>query len=71
VRAREHPLAPRAQEVALAVEHDHRVLAAIEHIHVVLFIDADRANFLERPPGRQLGPILDRLVTVVAAAERG
>ena len=68
VRARENPLAPGTQEIAVAVEHDHRMLAAIEHVDIVVAVDADRADFLERPAGWQLRPVLDRLVGVVAAA---
>jgi hypothetical protein len=34
------PLAPRAQEIAVAVEHHHRVLAAIEDVDVVVLVDA-------------------------------
>jgi hypothetical protein len=33
------------------------MLAAIEDIDVVVFVDADRGNLLERPAGRQLGPV--------------
>ena len=36
VRAVEDPLAPGAQEVALAVEDDHRVRAAVERVDPVL-----------------------------------
>ena len=42
-------LAPRAQKLAGAVEHHHRVLAAIEHIDIVVGVGADRADLLERP----------------------
>ena len=41
VRAGKQPLPPGAQEIAGAVEHDHRVLAAVEYIDVVAAIDAD------------------------------
>ena len=68
MRAREDALAPGAEEIAVAVEHDHRVLAAVEDVDVVVAVDADAADFLERPAGRQLRPVLDRFVCVVAAA---
>jgi hypothetical protein len=42
-------LTPRSQKVALAIEDDHRVLTAVEHINVVAAIDADAANLLEGP----------------------
>ena len=41
--------APGSQKVALAIEDDHRVLTAAEHINVVVAIDADPANLLEGP----------------------
>src|SRR3954447_11396969 len=69
VRARVLPLAPGAQEVAVAIEHHHRVVAAIEDIDVVFRIDADRADLLERPAVRQLRPILGDAVLEVAAAD--
>src|SRR5580692_4492247 len=42
-------LAPRAQEIALAVEDDHRVLTPIEDIDVVVTVDADPSDLLEGP----------------------
>ena len=52
VRAAKHPLAPGAQEIAVAVEHEHRVLAAIEGVDVVLRVDADRGDIgVELLPG--------------------
>ena len=47
VRPRVLALAPRAQEVALAVEHHHRMVAAIEDIDIVVAVDPDPANLLE------------------------
>ena len=41
VRAMEDALAPGAQEIALAVEHHHGVLAAIEDVDLVLAVDGD------------------------------
>ena len=41
------PLAPGAQEVAVAVEDDDRVLAAVEDVDVIVLVDADRADLLE------------------------
>src|ERR1700687_2679717 len=49
VRPRVSALAPRAQEVALAVEDHHRMHATIEDIDVIVAVDSDPANLLERP----------------------
>src|SRR5437762_3968863 len=43
----EQAFAPGAEEIALAVEHDYRMLAAVEHIDVVLRIDRDAGNLDE------------------------
>jgi hypothetical protein len=43
-------LAPRAQEIALAIEHDDRMLAAIERVDAVLAVDRDRRDVLELQP---------------------
>ncbi len=66
VGARVLPLAPGAQEFAGAVEHHHRMLAAPESIDVVVFVDADRGDLLERPAVGQLRPVLDDAVPVFA-----
>ena len=42
VRPHEDALAPRPQEIAVAIEHAHRVLAAIEGVDVVVLVDPDR-----------------------------
>src|SRR5207302_3105867 len=68
VRPRVLPLAPRAQEVALAVEDHHRMHAAIKHIDVVVVVDADPANLLERPPVGQLGPVVIDPISIVPAS---
>ena len=68
MRAGEQPFAERAEEVAVAVEHDHRMLAAIEDIDIVMLVDADAADFLERPARRKFRPVLYGFVRVVATA---
>ncbi len=68
VRPRILPLAPGAQKAPFAVEHHDRVLAAIEDIDIVLVVDPDRADLLERPTIRQLRPILDDTVFEIASA---
>src|SRR5229473_1519793 len=60
--------APGTQEVAGAVEHHHRMLAAVEDINVIVPIDADPADFLERPAVWQLRPISVDQISVGATA---
>src|SRR5205085_3629764 len=68
VRALILAFAPGPQEVSVAVEHRDRVLAATESIDIVLGVDADRGDLLERPAVRQLRPVLDDAVLEVAGA---
>ena len=56
VRSWEYALAPGLDEIAVLVEHDHRVLAPVERVHVVVIVTTDRRYFLERETGRQLSP---------------
>ena len=69
VRAAEQAFAPRAQEVAVAVEHHHRMLAAIEDIDVVLAVDGHGGDVAELPAVGQLGPVLDHAITMLAASK--
>src|SRR5262249_34398906 len=39
--------AERTEKVAVAIEHDHRMLAAIEDVDVVVLVDSDAADFLK------------------------
>src|SRR5258706_9318088 len=71
MRAVEQAFAPACDEIALAVEHDHRVGAAIEDIDAVLAVDRDRCDISEIPVLRQLRPILHHAVAVFARAENG
>jgi hypothetical protein len=57
VGARISTLAPGVPEIAGAVEDDHRVLAAVEHIDVVVAVDADPADLLEGPAVGQFRPV--------------
>ena len=70
VRARVLPLAPGAQEVAVLIEHHHRVIAAIEGVDVVVGVDPDRGDLFEGPAVGQLRPVLDDPVCEFAAADR-
>src|ERR1700741_2928936 len=45
-------LAPRAQKIAPAIEDDHRVVAAIEDIDIVVAIDTYTADLFEGPSVR-------------------
>jgi hypothetical protein len=71
MRAVEQAFAPARDEIALAVEHHHRVGAAIEDIDAVFAVDRDRGDVGEVPALRQLRPILHHAVAVFARAENG
>ena len=46
----------------MAIEHDHRMGAAIERIDIVVLVDADRGDIgIELVAGRQFCPIVDHL----------
>lgn len=62
VGAGEDFLAPRAEETAVAVEHDHRVLAAVEDEDAVLVVDCDPGYVDQIPALGQIAPL-----TVVCA----
>src|SRR4029078_9704348 len=67
--AMKHALAPGAQEVALPIEHHHRVLAAVEDVDLVLACNGDGRYVLEGPTVGKLGPVLDHAVAMLAAAQ--
>ena len=69
VRARENALAPRPQEVAVPVEHDHRVFAAVEHIDIVVAVHADRADLVERPAVGEFSPAFLDTIPEVAGSQ--
>src|SRR5262249_5108001 len=55
---------------AVAVQHDHRMSAAVERVHTILLVDADRRHIrVELPPRRQLGPVVDDLVAMIARSQ--
>jgi hypothetical protein len=68
VRSRVLALAPGAQEISLAVEDHHRMLAAIEDIDIIFTIDTDPADFLERPALGKFRPIGNDPVSVVSVS---
>jgi hypothetical protein len=47
MRPRVLSLTPGAQKVAVAIEHHHRVVAAIENVDIVAAVHPDPANLLE------------------------
>ena len=69
VGAREQAFAPTLDEIAVAVEHDHRVFAAIEDVDAVLAVDADRGDVGELPAVRQFCPVLHHAIAMLAGAE--
>src|SRR5215472_1492674 len=52
VRPRVLTFAPRAQKIAVAVEHHHRMVAAVKDVDIVAAVDADPADLFERPAVR-------------------
>jgi hypothetical protein len=71
VRAREQAFAPRAQEIAVAIEHHHRVRPAIEDIDVVVEVDGDRADLAPFHAGRHLGPVVADRVAIFTLSLNG
>src|SRR5262245_14945374 len=69
VRAAEHALPPGAQKVSITVEHHHGMLPAVENIDLVLAVDRDRGDVLERPTVRQLRPVLHHPIAMLATAQ--
>jgi len=59
MRSRVLAFAPRAQEIARAIEHHDRVFATVEDVDIVSTVDPNCTDLLERPAVRQLRPILD------------
>jgi len=65
-------LAPRAQEVPLAVEHHHGVTAPIERVHAIRRVDADRGHVgVELLSRRQLRPAVVDFVPIGSRAQDG
>ena len=66
--ALEHAVAPGAQKVAVAVEHDHRMLAAGEAIELVFIVNRHRRHFVKRPVIGQFAETFDHFITKITAA---
>src|SRR4029453_15595185 len=62
VRPAEDALAPRAKKIPVAIEHDDRMLAAIEEMNVVLGVHGAARRLHEKPCLGQAPPALDRPV---------
>jgi hypothetical protein len=58
-----HAFAPRRNERAVAVEHDQRVLAAVEDEYAITRVRRNGGNFGPTPTGRRLRPAIYCLVT--------
>ena len=71
VRAGEQSFAPARHEIAVAVEHHHRMGAAVEEVDAVLAVDRDGGDVGELPAVRQLRPVLHHAVAMLARAENG
>src|SRR5262245_41477945 len=56
----EHALAPGAQEVAVTIEDNHWMLAAVKDVHVILGVHCDASHIDELPARRELFPIFYR-----------
>src|SRR5207253_672879 len=69
MRAMEQALAPALDEVAVAVQDDHRMGAAVEHVDAIPAVDGDGGDILEVPAVRQRRPILDHAITMLARAQ--
>jgi hypothetical protein len=69
MRALEHSLTPRRDEAAGAVEHDHRVAAAVEHVDAVLWVDRHAADIGEVPAIGQACPVWLHSIGKVAAPD--
>jgi len=62
-------LSPGTQELAIAIEDDHRVRPAGEDIDVVLAVHGDGGRFAESDAGRQFAPLFQHAITVLAFSE--
>ncbi len=71
MRTAKQAFAPVRDEISVAVEHDHRMLTAVEDIDAVLAVDRDGSDVGELPSRRQLRPVFHHAVAVFARAENG
>src|SRR3954452_25594150 len=69
VRPAEQAFAPAFYEIALAVEHDHRMGASIEDVDAILAVDGYRGHVCEIPALGQFRPVLYDAIAMLARAE--
>src|SRR5712672_1531671 len=67
----EQAFAPACDEIAQAVEHHHRMGAAIEDVDAVLAVDRHGGDVGKVPAVGQLSPILHDAVAMLVRAENG
>jgi len=67
----ENSFSPGFEEISLAIEHTHRMLAAIEDVNAILPVYSDRANIAELPASGQLRPTFLDPVRIRAASDCG
>ena len=60
VRVGENAVSPSPLHIAFRVEHNHRMRAAIEHIHIVVGVHIDGGRFLVSRAFRQIAPVIAR-----------
>ncbi|HIG17445.1 MAG TPA: hypothetical protein EYQ31_09230 [Candidatus Handelsmanbacteria bacterium] len=64
---RKHAVSPRIQDIAIRIEHDHRMRAPIEDEHIVVGVYRNRCRLLVGRVILQVAPIFARgLVHVIA-----
>ena len=71
MRAGKQPFTPACDEITVAIEHHHRMGAAVEDVDAVLAVDRDGCDVGETPSLGQLRPILHHAVLMLARAENG
>jgi len=69
VRPVKIPSPQERREIAVAVEHHHRMGTAIEDVDAVALVHADRGDVAELPARRQLSPALDGPIPMLASAQ--
>src|SRR5947208_3359053 len=70
VSALECALSPRAEEVAVAIEDDDRVLSARKGIDLIFLVQGHRRHFPKRPAVRKLAPAFDNFIAIIPTAYR-
>ena len=60
--ADEQAITERAYEAAVAIEFDDGVVAAVQHIHVLVGTNGDTRCLLEVPADGELGPLRVKFV---------